>query len=130
MIEQHVQTLETCRKLKEAGFSQETNHKFWKSNYSCEYVGPYTDDERTQRESWPEYDAPGINGLYDPIAAPLLTEILEHLPKTKGSGRLRVERYRECWEAGYPHAKVWCLHEHNAAEAAALLFLALKESGS
>lgn len=102
----HVPTLETCQKLKAAGFLQETQH-CWVDMGEHWIVAHHP--------AWTKGD----------ISAPLLTEILDNLPfgKTVWQGD---ENYFVSLSDGYGSHDQTVEH-NNPAEAAALLYLALKE---
>lgn len=122
----HVPSLETCQRLKTAGFPQETEHSWRKSHVSQD---TYIDD------------AVDFEDRYQLCAAPLLTEILEQLPldyennqQKWGLLRLRATETGtgERWmTVGYEHVTssqslLLAAQDANPAEAAALLWLELK----
>lgn len=117
-LEQHVPSLETCRRLKAAGFTQETH-----LTYLCH---PSAESDTAVLKRKDDLFFSSIGGeLY---AAPILTEILEQLRKD-------VHIYHEPGEAvvswtEYPGEMPFTSITHNQkgvnpAEAAALLWLEL-----
>lgn len=111
----HVPTLETCQKLKEAGFPQETWHS-WVAHISLEFdtLTWHLEDTRLNME----HDGK--------CAAPILTEILEQLQELspgefsfikQSSGKWLLIHLVELKEEYY--------YGDNPAEAAALLWLEL-----
>lgn len=120
--EQLVPFLETCQKLKEAGYPQGKTYfhyiqRTWEPNDSKWFVYP--------RES-----------SQAGIAAPTLQELLEELPKTRTynfnifSLTVQYVESTQTYYVGYFKQYFFQVHEHrNPAEAAALLWLELYEKG-
>ena len=106
----HVPALETCQRLKAAGFPQETEHSWRKSHVSDD---TYVDDS---------VEFPDPHQL---CAAPLLTEILEQLPQKTDRGSVLTVQYSDLFKK-WPviHGALNGMHE-SPAEAAALLWLEL-----
>lgn len=70
-IAQHVPTKETCLKMKELGWSQDSDNNMFVWGTSC-----MSDSEEARVCNWDYVDEDGL------CAAPLATEILEELPDT------------------------------------------------
>lgn len=123
----HIPELETCQKLKEAGFPQDTLFSRW-SNITLHNGNPDFADLVNLSEGG------GWDWDYELVcAAPILTELLEQLPRSiEVDGvwgyYLRIEPIMGTsqWRFNYSHMKpIETIHD-NPAEAAALLWLALK----
>jgi hypothetical protein len=115
MIENHVPTLETCKKLKEAGFPQETQYGH--------FLDGYISTELIEGE-W----GTGEQRL---CAAPILTEILEQLPDGSTIIRGDHESYWSDTLSEITSPRYFYRHaldaRANPAEAAALLWLELHD---
>lgn len=122
----HVPTIETCQKMKEAGFPQDTEHSYFLSRHD-DAVFIADSDEFAGLERVPDIVC----------AAPLLTEVLGQLPKhleLKGDKYELVANFHD----DYSHFGFWfdtrdwgtefgpSVEHTNPAEAAALLYLSLK----
>ena len=114
-IIEHVPTLETCQKLKEAGFPQETEFRWYESQNS---------DLQVTNDSLNNGEAGAV------CAAPILTEILGQLPSripVYSQAPLMMMKSPKTYIFSYYHdghaseAK----QSRNPAEAAALLWLTL-----
>jgi len=123
-MEKHVPTLETSQKLKEAGFPQET-FTSWVHHISVSSRGIDWGIVPTNIPLPFENDSL-IDGY---CAAPLLTEILEQLPKTTAIMHASKVHDDEPWEAYFVSGsrKALRLYAINPAEAAALLWLELNK---
>lgn len=124
MSNHHV-TLETAQRLKAAGFPQDTlfSHVILATN--SWFIEP-TENLRTET-CQPYLDAGS--------AAPILTEVLEQLPKTFRHAPLWMARkwpsfdwFALYWDHGTSEASEAGTRHENPAEAAALLWLKLKEA--
>lgn len=131
-IENHVPSLETCKRMKELGWEKETEFN-WYTDYCC--------DECNNSESFVSNNSTNIKDGSTPFA-PLLSEILEALPdELPGDdcyGRIEVM-------SGGKHIKYQAFDKRrgmrcgvlgglaytaeNPAEAAALLWCKLREEG-
>jgi hypothetical protein len=116
-MEQHVPTLETCQRLKDAGFPQQTEF-YWRNL-----------DDRWSIFNCIDDDEP------EGCAAPILTEILAQLPGNSdahqiGTFRLsindRVPGEIPRYVVLYDYTTLQ-QNDDNAAEAAARIYLQLKE---
>jgi len=140
----HVPTLETCQKLKAAGFPQEPEYHWANFYRHYEYDdlllpivryfqdGSFSLEKMTYGEDSLMEDAMEDSQGAISYAAPLLTEILEQLPRSiEVDGVwgyfLRIEPMipSSNWRFNYSHMKpIEAIHK-NPAEAAALLWLEL-----
>ena len=119
MSSHHV-TLETAQRLKAAGFPQ-TTREFWS--------GP--------NRAVTEWHVSQYKGVTDDwCAAPILTEVLEQLPVNNGGDKLTITKQHilkggpESYSVGYGSIRPFAIRigNPNPAEAAALLWLKLKEA--
>lgn len=108
-----VPTLETCKRLKEAGYPQGETYFFWQYN--------------NPRDGWGLYDSDYYLNAADPIAAPTLQELLGELG---GNYDITLSRSKKRSgydiEAGITPFIIDEIHNANPTEAAALLWLELK----
>ncbi len=126
----HIPTLETCQKLKAAGFPQETEF-YWVTYNKVTQLE--TKDKRSELQA----DAPLSGWEYEDCAAPLLTEILEQLPHKILIGlqespmRFNMHKVYKgkpvSYSIGYGNMRPFAVHRghYNPSEAAALLWLEL-----
>lgn len=123
-IENHVPSLETCKKMKELGWEKETEFN-WYTDYCC--------DECNNSESFVSNNSTNIKDGSTPFA-PLLSEILEALPTyyPKDDTYFLVLSKNSGWTVEYASkvgsSLVYCEHE-SSVEAAALLWCKLVEEG-
>jgi hypothetical protein len=123
MLENHVPTGATCKRLKEAGFPQNAYLSWYVSDPDHSYVlSPYEYREVT-------YYRDDVEWL---CAAPILTEILEQLPEATKESLVsisidKVENGYEAIDDRFQEQPIWFEHS-NPAEATALLWLNLHEA--
>lgn len=121
MLEQHVPSLETCKRMKELG---------WKQGYENMYVW----DKGELHVVQDNYDVYHLDS--NCIAAPLLSEILDTLPTLAGIDHIQTADIHPLapsyWRATVridPFIERNFIHgdDKNPAEAAALLWIRLRE---
>lgn len=139
MTKDHVPTIETCKRLMKAGFPQRTEFG-WTKKTDCldlsviygydSTKGLPIEEQVIPLSSYWEIEEYGFQ-----YAAPLLTEIMEKLPKRLGEKELgMLYLWRGECEFHYfrwvgKERRISHLHfDHNPAEAAALLYLSLQEA--
>jgi len=121
MLEQHVPTLETCKRMKELG---------WKQGYENMYVW---DDGELYGELYvvtENYDVYHVTNSC--IAAPLLSEIMEEIRINKVEFFFDITEHGEYEFEHYDRARSiadYQQYHKNPAEAAALLWIRLREEG-
>lgn len=121
-ITNHVPSLETCKKLNETRFPQET--------YFCwarEWNEPENHDDRYLLTDWlliPMSKQRIMGTKVERLAAPILTEMLEQLPARDESHNL-LHLYKA--DGGYGIGYSADQEYTNTAEAAALLWLELRK---
>ena len=131
MIESHVPSLEACKKLQEAGWKKET--LFLRSTeFEWKVI------TREEYEEFSDYAGaagmPSGGSVEQFVEAPLLSEILEELPHTVPNSHFSVLKNDDevCFyyadSDDHHEMRYWGTHK-NPAEAAALLWLALKGEG-
>lgn len=116
MLENHVPTLETCKRLKEAGFPQDTYF-----NWAREWNKPSNHSDRRLVTGWlliTRNEGRTVGTKIERVAAPIMTEIGYELDKITVFDR-------DVW---VDNLMIFHTNDENLAEAVALVWLKFNEN--
>lgn len=116
-------SLETAKKLKDAGFEKETERRWVHLKSKKTVMESKIDTWKCLTEDW-DVDKLGY-------AAPNTDELLENIPHVLQHKRLTIRKYYNAYGAGYMMDEGWieCFEAKELPEVLALLWLFLKKEG-